>query len=339
MTAIPTVVAAESKAAVPVPLDGLSPAARKAVDTDPAEIVRRWIGGLGDSIRRKYRQAARDFCGWALHQQDAKPEDALRVLLQAGAGRGDQLLVGFREHLLGRGLSTGTVAGLIAGLCSLVGACRQAGLTTWRPEKVAPRVEKRQDRSGPQRFEVEQIVQHVDGRAAEGDAVAVRDAAILRLLYVAALRRAEVVGLRLQDVDLDHQDGPRVHPRRKGRREREPVLVGRRAGDALRTWLALRDTGGGPLFTRLDQGQERGAALPLSGEAVRRLVARRARQAGVGRPVRPHGLRHSSATEVARRGSLSNLKALGGWASLSAVTHYLDERNEERQQALGLVEL
>ena len=48
---------------------------------------------------------------------------------------------------------------------------------------------------------------------------------------------------------------------------------------------------------------------------------------------------HSSATEVARRGSLSQLMALGSWASMSAASRYLDERNEERLAALGLVEL
>lgn len=160
MSAIPSIPAAENKAAVPVPhhqalsvVSGLSPEAQRAVDTDPAEIVRRWIvrrwiAGLSDGCRRKYRQAAREFCHWALHRDDAVPEDALRILVQAGAGH--QLLAGFRDHLLQtRGLSTSTVAGQLTGLCSLVGACRQAGLTSWRPEKVAPRVEKRVDRSGP----------------------------------------------------------------------------------------------------------------------------------------------------------------------------------------------
>ena len=318
----------------------LSPEAQRAVDTDPAEIVRRWIAGLSDGCRRKYRQAAREFCHWALHRDDAVPEDALRIFVQAGAGAGHQLLVGFRDHLLEtRGLSTSTVAGQLAGLCSLVGACRQAGLTSWWPEKVAPRVEKRVDRSGPQRFEVEAIVYHVDQQAAQGDQVAVRDAAILRLLYVAALRRSEVTGLRLQDVDLDGEHGPRVHPRRKGKREREPVLVGKKAGEALRSWLDVRGTEPGPLFTRLDRARNQGVVAGISGEAIRRLVSSRARQAGLQHVVRPHGLRHSSATEVARRGSLSQLMALGSWASMSAASRYLDERQEERLQALGLVEL
>ena len=82
-----------------------------------------------------------------------------------------------------------------------------------------------------------------------------------------------------------------------------------------------------------------GVVAGLSGEAIRRLVSTRAKQAGLQRVVRPHGLRHSSATEVARRGSLSQLMALGSWASMSAASKYLDERNEERLQALGLVEV
>ncbi len=70
-----------------------------------------------------------------------------------------------------------------------------------------------------------------------------------------------------------------------------------------------------------------------------RIMLRAARQAGLQRVVRPHGLRHSSATEVARRGSLSQLMALGSWASMSAASRYLDERSEERLQAIGLVEV
>ena len=150
-----------------------------------------------------------------------------------------------------------------------------------------------------------------------------------------------ILSLNLADVyvDLDHEDGPRVHPRRKGKREREPVLVGRKTGAALAGWIQVRGEEPGPLFYRLDRARGGEPVEALSGEAVRRMVASRARQAGVKHTVRPHGLRHSSATEVAKRGSLSQLMALGSWASMSAASRYLDERNEERLAALGLVEL
>jgi hypothetical protein len=57
------------------------------------------------------------------------------------------------------------------------------------------------------------------------------------------------------------------------------------------------------------------------------------------RASRPHGLQHSSATEVARPGSLGQLVALGSWASLSAASRYLEELQTERIAALGLVDL
>ena len=62
-------------------LPGLSSAAQAAVDTDPAEIVKRWIANLSDGAKRKYRQAAREFCAWALHQENAVPEDARSRLI------------------------------------------------------------------------------------------------------------------------------------------------------------------------------------------------------------------------------------------------------------------
>ena len=66
--------------------------------------------------------------------------------------------------------------------------------------------------------------------------------------------------------------------RRKGKREQEPVLVGRKAGAALRTWIEVRGEEPGLLFTRLDRARERGSLAGLSGEAIRRLVSTRARR-------------------------------------------------------------
>jgi integrase len=54
--------------------------------------------------------------------------------------------------------------------------------------------------------------------------------------------------------------------------------------------------------------------------------------------VRPHGLRHSAATEVARHGSLDELMSLGGWKSFSAAQVYLDQRVDQRRRALALVD-
>jgi integrase len=76
----------------------------------------------------------------------------------------------------------------------------------------------------------------------------------------------------------------------------------------------------------------------LSGESVRRILNGWVMKAGIKTRVRPHGLPHSAATEVARLGSLDELMSLGGWKSFSAAQVYLDQRIEQRRRALKLVD-
>lgn len=153
-------------------------------------------------------------------------------MVDAGRVGARQLASGWRDSMLTAGRASGTVAGLVSALASLVTACRLCGSVEWHREAVAPKVEPRHDRSGPPRHQVEQLLAHLDEQAAAGDGRAARDVAIVRLLHNAALRRSEVVSLRWPlDVQIEHSDGPTVLPKRKGKRERQPMGVGRRAAE------------------------------------------------------------------------------------------------------------
>lgn len=330
MTALPVPVAPSSLSLLP----RLSEAAAAAVDVSPDEVVRRWLASVSDGARRHYARALSTFSRWAM-PESTDPLDGLRLLTGGSAGAAHELLVAFREHLLAR-LAPGTVAGQVAALSSLMRGCRRAGLIGWHVEGVAPKRERVQDRSGPRRGDVERLLARVDDEAARGDAQAVRDAALVRLLYCCAMRRAEVAGLRIEDVRLDGPDGATVSPRRKGARTRQPLAVSERTAAAIVAWLAVRGDEPGALFHRLDRAGDRS---PLSGEAVRQLLRGWAKRAGVRATVRPHGLRHSAATELAKRGSLDELMSLGGWRSLSAASAYLDKGGENRRRALALVDL
>ncbi|MCC6779882.1 MAG: tyrosine-type recombinase/integrase [Hyphomicrobiales bacterium] len=319
----------------------LTPAAASAAAIDPATVLERWHASLRDSARRKYSLALRTFATWATGTDSH--DAALAVLIDAGRAGARGMLCAWRDELLRAGKASATVAGLLSGLSSCVTAARFAVLVEWSIEKVAPRIEQRHDRSGPPRHEVELLLARVDEEAAAGgrrQAWAVRDAAILRLLHNAALRRFEVTGLQLQHVQLDHADGPRVLALRKGHTEREAMLVGPMAAESLRRWLAIRGTTrpDAPVFCRLHALQDADTVGPLSGEAVRQLVAGRARRAGVRAPCRPHGLRHAAATHCARNASLAALKRLGGWTTLSSPARYLDRDDRDRRTALQVVE-
>jgi integrase/recombinase XerC len=337
----PALPSVPSSSSLPVPVASLrlvagfqlTNEAAQAADVDPQTVVRRWLDAKSPSARRTYAGALSRFAAWAIEQQDAGPHHALRVLCEAGPGAAHSMVERWRDSMLAAGLSTGTVAGRCAALSSLVSCCRRAGLVTWALEGVAPRVEQRQDRSGPRRHEVARLVECIDAAAATGDPQAARDAAVVRLLFCAGLRRSEAGQLRVEDVDLD---AGTVAPRRKGKRERSRVSITAGTVEAIRRWLQLRGDAVGWLFVRTDRADE---SRPLSGESVRRLLRSWAAQAGVRATIRPHGLRHSGATEVAARGSLASLMAYGGWSSMTSASRYLDRRAQYRAEALELVDL
>ena len=92
----------------PVSGPALSPAAAKALDITPSEIIARWLANLSPAALRSYKRALRSFCGWALADADANPERALQLLVEAGCGPAHSLVTEWRDHLLSTGLSSGS---------------------------------------------------------------------------------------------------------------------------------------------------------------------------------------------------------------------------------------
>ena len=147
-----------------------------------------------------------------------------------------------------------------------------------------------------------------------------RDRALIELLYGAGLRVAEAAALDVRDVDL-HRGDARVAG--KGGKERVVPLPAA-ARDAVAAWIALRRGPGSlgePLFTALRRVA--GRARRLGPRDIRRVVAARARRAGLAGRVHPHRLRHSYATHLLDMGAdLREIQELLGHASLSTTQRY-----------------
>jgi integrase/recombinase XerD len=149
-----------------------------------------------------------------------------------------------------------------------------------------------------------------------------RDAAVLAALFVGGLRRAEAVGL---DVDDYEPVTGVLTVVGKGRRQRRTALPagGRRA---MAAWLTFRGLYEGPLFCPVDKAG-RVTIRRLTTQAVYALVDRRARKAGVGH-LSPHDGRRTFASDLFEAGvDAVQVQGLMGHASLLTTGGY-DRRPE-----------
>jgi len=146
-----------------------------------------------------------------------------------------------------------------------------------------------------------------------------RDRALLELLYGTGARISEVIGLAVDDVDVDSAS---VRLLGKGGKQRV-VPVGRMALAALDAYLvrgrpALAASGrsGGALFLNARGGQlTRQSAWVLLSEAVER--------SGIGIEVSPHTMRHSFATHLLDGGAdVRVVQELLGHASVTTTQIY-----------------
>ncbi|MCB9593143.1 MAG: tyrosine recombinase XerC [Sandaracinaceae bacterium] len=148
--------------------------------------------------------------------------------------------------------------------------------------------------------------------------LALRDIAILELLYGGGLRVSEIAGLRLEDVDRGQR---RVRVHGKGGKQRL-VPLGGASLEALEAYLLVRGT------LRPKHGELPDAVFlgrfgtHLTPRAMQDVVRRYGTRAGRG-DLHPHALRHTCATHLLDAGAdLRSIQELLGHASLSTTQRY-----------------
>jgi integrase/recombinase XerC len=197
-------------------------------------------------------------------------------------------------------LPRGEMAGVLTGL-DQAARRTQATLRTEAAERAGPTGPA--DSTGPSGAEA---------------AVALRDSAVLELLYATGIRVSELCGL-----DAGHLDQGRrtVRVRGKGDKERT-VPVGVPALRAVTRWLdagrpALATPASGTaLFVGVRGGR-------LDPRTARRIVHERLREAGTTRDAGPHGIRHTTATHLLEGGAdLRSVQEILGHSSPATTQIY-----------------
>ena len=244
--------------------------------------------GLSESTRRAYAADLADFGSWLQRTSRTLPDVDVQALAEytAELGRGR------------RGLAPSTIARRLASVRSYIrftlGAARV-------PEIALPPRRRRRLPDAPKLADVEAAIAEVGG---DGP-LALRNGAILELTYSCGLRSAEVVGLRLADVDFDQET---VHVLGKGGKERV-VPLGERAAYAVAVYL--RD-----VRPSLARGANDSLFLSVRGRSLDTSTLRRLMQ-------NPHRLRHAYATHLIEGGAdLRTIQELLGHASLSTTQIY-----------------
>jgi integrase/recombinase XerC len=145
---------------------------------------------------------------------------------------------------------------------------------------------------------------------------ALRDRAILEVLYSSGLRVSELTGLCWRDID--DELGMVMVRAGKGNKDRL-VPLGEPAIDALKAWrsaMPIAWTHDGPVITNLRGGR-------LTPRSVQNIVARRLIYAGIDTPLTPHGLRHCFATHMLNGGAdLRSIQEMLGHSSLQTTQRY-----------------
>jgi len=258
------------------------------VDTDAA--IDRFLesGGLSDATRRAYAWDLSAFALWLedhrLELDDVDTRVLADYVTELGSGR--------------RRLAPATIARRLAAIRSFLRFT--FGPTRVPDAALAPRRPRRLP-DAPKAAEIEVLLELADGDSP----LALRNRALLEVLYSGGLRSAEAVGLDLADVDFEREA---LHIHGKGGKERV-VPLGEEAAHYLARYL--RD--GRPELVRSAVDavflSARGRRLDTS--TVRRLVRH------------PHRLRHAFATHLLEGGAdLRTIQELLGHSSLSTTQVY-----------------
>jgi integrase/recombinase XerC len=256
---------------------------------EAAKLIAAFLDRDNELTRTNYEKDLADF---AKHAKSTVIE-AVFDLLAHGPNPANVIVGAYRDSMSRddrRGLSGSTVNRRLAVLRGLIRRARRLGLIAWELDTANVDASPVKDNSGT---DLPTLKRMLAIARSEPGAAGRRNYAILRVASETALRRKEIRGINLNDLDFAHQ---RIRILGKGRRAKEWIHISPTAIAAIQSWIEMRPgPHSGPLFVNLIPGRPHGR---LTGAAIHNIV--KSIGAKIGVKARPHGIRHTATTEAIR---------------------------------------
>ncbi len=258
---------------------------------ETAELIEAFLSGKSPKTVEAYKRDLEDFRQFL---EAGDMNQVSRIFLSGGLHKANHIALKYKTHLsVNKKLQPTTINRKLAALRSLSDMAYTLGMTNWKVRVKNQKVEEEsRDTSGPGKTGAVKLLEEASKRK---DAKGLRDKALLHLLYDLALRRSEVVGLDVEDVDLERRT---IRVLGKGRLQKQTLTVPVRTGTVLALWMDVRGDWAGPLFVNFHHdGTIKGKRLTADGlYYIVKYFGER-----TGQKVRPHGLRHTSISEAVRK--------------------------------------
>jgi len=265
----------------------------------------------------------------------------LKFLAEEGISRAQDVtpraFAAFRGYLDGNGMSVNSTETYLNGVRAFFGFLEGEAVIFSNPTRDAPI--RQTPPPVPKTISVPDVRRLLNA-VSTATPVGLRDRALLEVLYATGVRRAELLALRVRDLDLD-QSVARING--KGRKERS-VPLGDHAVAALTDYIAQ----GRPKLLYVDANvcealwvQRTRRRQSLNRQNLCHIIRKYAELAGIEAHVTTHTLRRSCATHMLVNGANPLFVArMLGHADLSSLKHYLkvdidDLRNTHRKTNPG----
>lgn len=199
------------------------------------------------------------------------------------------------------------------------GYLSKRGIQSLTPEKIElPKIHRKQVTF----LHFEEIENMLAAVPETNSEQALRDRAIIELLFSSGLRVSELTQLNRDHVNTKRRE---FMVRGKGQKDR-PVFVSQAAAQHVDSYLAIRHDTLAPLFlsySRNVQADTTGDYRRLTPRSIQRIITKYAKLAGITKHVSPHTMRHSFATDLLMNGAdIRSVQSMLGHSSISTTQVY-----------------